>query len=94
MFYHLKKKNSIQTNATSTKINPRWNDKILYITDECLFENRKSILERHNFYRSLHGLRPLTTDPDLEKSAHEYAKVLGSRNHSNEWEHKDPNSDR
>ena len=76
------KKTSTPTNSNLTKINDRWNDPLNDINDDCRNEFKKSILERHNFYRFLHGLEPVTVDPELEKSTQDYINVEASlKNH-------------
>ena len=71
--------------------NPRWNDPMQSANDECISEVRKSVLERHNYYRSLHGLQPFQTDPQLEKSAQDYAQSQANAKkliYSIDWPHK------
>ena len=68
--------------------NPRWNVPMQSANDECISEVRKSVLERHNYYRSLHGLQPLGTDPQLEKSAQDFAQKQADNNQLIDWSHK------
>ena len=56
--------------------------------DDCISLVRKSVLERHNYYRSLHGLQPLAADPQLEKSAQEFAQSQADNNQYIDWSHK------
>ena len=62
------KKTSTPRNSNLTKISDRWYDPLFFINDDCHLEFKKSHLERHNYYRSLHGLQPVTEDPELSKT--------------------------
>ena len=73
--------------------NPRWTDPIDRVNDECAFEMRKSVLERHNYYRSLHGLQPFETDSNLEKEAQSFAQSQADNNKYIDWSHKNTSNE-
>ena len=73
--------------------NPRWTDPIDRVNDECAFEMRKSVLERHNYYRSLHGLQPFETDSNLERAAQSFAQNQADNKKYIDWSHKNSSNE-
>ena len=66
-----------KTTTTTANPNPKWNDQITEVTPECLMEFRRSMLERHNYYRSIHGVQPLKYDEGLNNATQKSAKFTG-----------------
>ena len=66
-----------KTTTTTANPNPKWNDQITEVTPECLIEFRSSLLERHNYYRSIHGVQPLKYDEGLNNATQKSAIFSG-----------------
>ena len=78
-----------KTTTTTANPNPKWNDQLSEVTPECLIEYRKSLLERHNYYRSIHGVQPLKLDEGLNNATQNCVKYLGdSLADEVNWDHK------